>query len=88
MPGFVDIANTLWGSQSPQTPSELIVEQVPTQMVGSTLFVSQMVQDGWGTMPVDMVTCQLRMMGMKPAQTSPMVTISEMPALDNAPKED
>ena len=75
------------GGQLPQTPLELMVEQAPNQMVGSTLFVSQMVQDVWGTVSVDMVTCQLMMMGMEPAQPSPMVTISEMLALEDAPKE-
>ena len=63
-------------------------EQAPTQVMGSTLFVSWMVQDAWGTMSVDMVTCQLRVMGMGPAQPSPMVTISEMPTHEDAPQED
>ena len=88
LPGFADIADTLQRSQLPPTPPEPMMELSPTQMVESTLFVSQMVQDVWGTMSVDLVTCQLRRMGMKPAQPYPTVTISEMPALEDAPKED
>ena len=87
LPGFADIANTLWGRQSPWTPPELMEEWTLTQMVGYTLFVSQMVQDRWGTMSVYMVTCQLRVMGMEPAQPSPMGTISEMPTLEDSPKD-
>ena len=34
LPGFVDIANTLRGSQSHQTPPELMVEQVPLSWWG------------------------------------------------------
>ena len=54
----------------------------------STRTVSRVVQDMWGTMSVDMVTCQLRVMNLKPAQPSPTATISEMPTLEDAPKED
>ena len=61
-------------------------EQAPTQMVGSTLVVSQMVQDAWGTMSIDMVTCQLKVMNMEPAQPTPTATISKIPALEGVPK--
>ena len=73
-PGFVDIANTLWRSQSPQTLPKLI-EEAPTPVVGSTLFVSHMVQDAWANLCVSMVTCQLSVMGVG---STPTVTVSAM----------
>ena len=75
LPGFADIANTLLRRQSPQTPPELI-EQAPTLVAGSTLFMSHMVQDAWGNLSVNMVTYQLSVMGMG---TTPTATVSEMP---------
>ena len=65
-PGFTDIANTLQRIQPLWTPLGLIEEQAPTQMAGSTLVMSQMMQDAWGNLFVDMVTYQLSVMGMGP----------------------
>ena len=62
--GFTDIANTLQRSQSPETLLEPTEEHSPTPVVGSSLFISQMIQDAWGNLSVDMVTCQLSVMGM------------------------
>ena len=62
--GIADIVNTLWRSQQPQTQLELTEEQAPTPVAGSTLVMSQMTQDAWGNLSVDMVTCQLSIMGM------------------------
>ena len=54
-------------------------------MAGSTQVVSQMTQDAWGNLSVNMVTCQLSVMGMGP---TPMVTVGEMPPLKDNPKSD
>ena len=62
-PGFADITGILWRSQPPQTPLGPIEEQAPTAMVGSTLLMSQMIQDAWGNLSVDMMTCQLSVIG-------------------------
>ena len=57
-------------------------------MVGSTVVGSKMVQDAWRMMIIDMMTCQLNVMGLEPTQPSSTITISEMPAempaLENA----
>ena len=74
--GFADIPRILQRSQPLQSPLRLIEEKAPTPMVGSTLVVSQMIQDAWGNLSVDMMTCQLSVIGMGP---TPTVTVSEMP---------
>ena len=86
LPGFAVIANTLQRSQLPQPL--LAEEQALPWVVGSTLVVSRMIQDVWGMMTIDMMTCQLNVMGLEPAQPSSTVTISkmlaEMPTLEDA----
>ena len=57
----------------------------PTPMMGSTLVLSQMIQDAWGTLSIDMVTCQLSVMGMRPI---PMATVHEVPPVKDVPKSD
>ena len=80
--GFTDITNILQRCQSARTLPEMAGEQNPTPVVGPTLFVSCMLQDAWGNLPVNMVTCQLSIMGVASA---PMVTVTEMPNLKDAP---
>ena len=84
-PGFADIVDILWQSQLPLTMLEPIEEQAPTPVVGPTLFVSRMIQDAWGNLSVDMVTCHLSMMSMG---CTPMAMVSEMPNLEDAPEFD
>ena len=43
------------------------------------MVVSRMVQDVWGMTTIDMITCQLDVMGLGLPQPSSTVTISEMP---------
>ena len=79
--GLVEIASTLRRSQSSRPlPVE---EQALPQVVGSTMVVSRMVQDTWGMTTIDMMTCQLHVMGLEPTQPS-SITISEMPTLEDA----
>ena len=82
--GFADIASILQRGPLPQTPLRLIEEQAPTPMVGSTMVMSWMIQDAWGNLSINMVTCQMSVMGMGPTST---VTVSEMP-LEDATESD
>ena len=52
-------------------------------MAGPTLFMSHMVQDAWQNQSVNMVTCQLSVMGMGSAPTA---RVREMPDLEDAPE--
>ena len=62
--GFAEIANTLRRSQTSQPL--LVEEQTLPQLVGSILVLSQVIQDAWGTMTIDMMACQLNVMGLGP----------------------
>ena len=73
--GFADIASILWKGQPLQTLLRPIEEQTPTPMVGFTMVMSQMIQDVWVNLSVNMVTCQLSVMGVGPTS---MVTVSVM----------
>ena len=85
-PGFAESANTLRRNQTSQPlPAE---KQALLQLVVSTTVVSRMVQDMWETMTIDMMTCQLDMMGLGLPPPSSAITISKMltetPALEDA----
>ena len=43
------------------------------------MVMSQVGQDKWGTMTIDMMTCLLNVMGLAPTQPA-TITITEMPA--------
>ena len=78
-PSFAKIAKSSWADDSPcitiNVPQELALPWV----VGSTVVMNRMVQEVWGMMPIDMMTCQLNVMGLRSTQPSSTVTISEMP---------
>ena len=76
LPGFAEIASTLRRSQLSQPL--LAEEQAWPQLVRSTIVVSRMVQDMWGMTAINMMTCQLDVMGLEPIQLSSTITISEM----------
>ena len=84
--GFGDITDILWRGQLLQTLPRQREEQTPTVMVGPTLVVSRMIQDAWGTMSIEMMTSQLNVMGLEPAQHSSTISISKIPILEDAPK--
>ena len=83
-PGFTDIASALRRSQ-PSQPLQLEEQALP-QLVGSTIVMSRMVQDVWGTAAINMMTCQLNVMGLGPTPSSSTITIreilTEVPALE------
>ena len=75
-PGFAEITSTLRKSQT--SKPLLVEEQALPWLVGSTVVMSQVVQDMWGTVTINMMTCQLNVMGLGPTQPSSTVTIREM----------
>ena len=78
LPGFAKITKSLWGDNSPHITINVPQEQAQPQVVSSSVAMSRMVQDVWGT-TIDMVTCQLNVMGLGSPKHSSTVTISEMP---------
>ena len=62
--GFAEITSTLRRSQMNQPP--LTEEQTLSRLVGSTMVMSQGIQDSLGTMIVSMMICQLNVMGLGP----------------------
>ena len=65
-PGFAEISHILRRNQTSQPlPVE---EQTLPWLVESIVVMSQVIQDVWGTMTVNMMTCQLHVMGLGPTQ--------------------
>ena len=84
-PGFAEIASTLRRSQTSQPLAA--EEQALPWLVGSTVVVSRMVQDVWGMMTINMMTCQLHLMGLGSPQSSSTITIREIPAVVPTPED-
>ena len=83
-PEFANIAWSLHGDTPPQTvtgiPSGLDREQSLIWVAGTTLFFTSLTPDEAGTVCVDLVTCQMRIMAMGP---SPEVDLCSMPTLED-----
>ena len=69
LPGFAEIAWSLYGDNPPWVVAgvlpELVKDQSPIQMMGSTMFSTQLFQDATsGAMYINMVTCSMNLAGM------------------------
>ena len=79
--GFAEIAWSLHGDNPPEVigiPLELAMELAPIYVVESMLFSAQLLKDTSRVMYIDMVMCQMRVMGMG---LNPTADIYHIPTL-------